>query len=1201
MFILKGVEKIDHLTWVTIDKFNLMLKFNDNRLKFLYVKKRHVMKNAIIITFLVLFSLHGFGQGTNTTPTPYGPVDENGAFIDPLDNYVDPATNLEYGKQLALLNDDQVQIVFERCMMFTIQNEMGQSGEASMSDADIEAYEELVSNRCKCIADNGTWEAESESKGECKADVPAVKDILIHTMDMCVDRMQLSDESCKNEMTPTCKNDFRYQCYQYMTQPQEYSEKANPILNACEYDDQTKNIKMECRSYCYVRKTCEVTEEDFKNRTIGNVYLLKKKSRSSCVKGSTYGIDSKNQIWVNNSCHGEFAIQYKDPKCGFRPTCVPQAHITDHIADGGTQTFVMACDGERAETEGGKFFCKATAMMEDQSNKVTDEPDPGKEITRVTNIVLDKKVGAAACNPGGNSSPIDYSPRNKGLDGGWGIEVQRKCHASFKVTVKWKKKLCTMAGEEGVSKDTCCNGLYFDPKKKTCNVPQYYPEPLEDEVKLALDYGTTQQNKCSPKFTDDANSVVAKYFVELGYYENMFSLIDAKSDGVSSILYPGIYNEQKDKFEAFIQTMNEEIQVAKDASIVAKQAAFELTDEEEKAEAFQKIADELSVAMKLARDKEEVARNELEGTLVGDKSSLPKDSTYDSTNLIHDAIVRFRTDWASQTIEFNIAANHLKAQSSQHTEYLDSVDKKTVTEEATLAMKTNLFDGLDVQAAALEYQKVTKQVEIAYMLAMGNLVDQYVLDIEAAAIVGQNVAWLCAHKENCSEYNWLIRDKSKDEVVDFLHDAPHPFKLVQARGRMLPKITKVNKLLIDTDKYERFESGTGEKKGLGLLEELKQFYSYQTQETTPFPEPAIEGDESASKDADRVLNLFRQYTQEFPIRENSLQKDNDYLTKYLDPEKGKSSGLPEFCPVQNEYAVRVPMGKAIEPLRMLQMLKVIKKYYSLYAEAYVANEECLSALDDANPSNTTRPDLVLNNTGLGAGGSGGGSGVSADERNFMNGLGGSIIGQLGSTFDDAAPGSFLDNLKNRALGENNLSSTGDNLSAVQKEKDRVAKLIKKRIKRKGDKRIADYMKSLDKSLGATLSKKANQFASLSNPATGFTGLLKGGTNNSAVSGFGRDSKKTGLSGGSGKGNGYSSRRKLNYGNKGKSSSYGMRKGGASGGSRGNGNGNSGMLSGVNDKKFDSNEADTLFEMVTKRYIRTAYPVLLEKKTKKEEE
>jgi hypothetical protein len=1147
------------------------------------------MKNAIIITFLVLFSLHGFGQGT--TPTPLGPVDENGNFIDPLDNYIDPATQLDYTKQLEKLNGDQAQVVFERCMMFTIQNEMGQSGEASMSDADIEAYEELVSNRCKCIADNGTWHKESESKGECKLSEPAVKDILLHTMDMCVDRMQLSDESCKNEMTPTCVNDFRYQCYQYMTQPQEYSEKSNPVLNSCEFDDQTKNIKMECRSYCYVRKTCEVKEEDFKNRTIGNVYLLKKKSRSSCVKGSTYGIDSKNKIWVNNSCHGEFAIQYKDPKCGFRPVCTPKPHVTDHIADDGTQTFVMACDGKRAEQEGGKYFCKATPMKKDKDGKVSSEPDPAKEVTRVTNVVLDKKIGAAKCNPGGNGSAVDFSPRNKGLDGGWGIEVQRKCHASFKVTVKWRRKMCTLAGQKTTSQDTCCNGLYFDPKSKTCNVPAYDPKPLEDEVKLALDYSA---NACSPTVPDEAQAVVDKYFVELGYYENMFALIDGKSDGVSSILYPGIYDTKKDEFEALVKTMGEEIQTAKDESIAAKQEAFKITDKEKQAAAFEEIASTLSKKISDAREKEEAARKEITGTLVGDSSTGPRSSTYDSVKLLHDAIVRFRTDWSSETVKFNTAENHLQAQNDQYASYLDRIDKKTATKEDEQMMKTNIFAGLDVQAAAHESQKIAKAIQIAYILGVDKVLNDYVKDIEQAALVGQNLAWYCAHNENCSEYNWLIKHKTKEEIVDFLHDAPHPFKLVQARGKMLPKITKVNKLLVKASTYESFENGGGQQKGLGKLEELKKFFSYQLQKTTDFPELETEGDASASKDADRVLNLFRQYSQEFPLREESLQKDNEVLANYLETSKENTTGLPQFCSEQNDYQVRVPMGKAIEPLRMLQMVRVVKKFYSLYLEAYKANEECLIALDANNVDNNKRPDLDLKLTDriTGTGGNGSGEG---EDRNFMNGFNGSLLDNMANTFDDAAPGSFLDNLKNRAPGDKNLSSSGDELSAV-KEKDRVAKLVKKRIKRKGDKAIDDYIKSLDKTLGATLSKKARQFASLSSPSNGLSGLTVGGSNSSAISGKDR-LKKSGLSGGSGSKNGYGSRRKINYGKSKNSSSYGAGGGGVNSGSRGDSN--SEMLSEVDDKKFDSNDSDSLFEKVTKRYIRTAYPVLLEKKQKEE--
>ncbi|WP_164848286.1 DUF2852 domain-containing protein [Halobacteriovorax sp. HLS] len=1165
------------------------------------------MKNLISILLLVMLGQFSFAQGTsNSTNT-----DSSGNVIDPLDNYIDPATQLDYKAQLEKLNDDQKEVVFERCMMFTIQAEMGQSGEDSMSAADIEAYENLVAQQCKCVADGSTWVKESTMKGECKADQPAEKDLLVHTMDLCVGQMQLTDDNCKNNMTDSCVNDFRYQCYQYMTQPQEFSEKSNPVLNKCEYDDQTKNIKMECRSYCYIRKTCEVTQEDFKNRKIGNIYLLQKKSRSSCVKGSTYGIDSDNKMWVNNSCHGEFAIQYKDPKCGFRPTCSPKPHETDNITQSGTQTFDMVCDGKMAEVEGGKFFCKAHVKKIGTDGKMTDEPDYGKEITYISDVKLGKKIGAAKCNQGGNGSAIDFSPRNKGSNAeGWGIEVQNKCHSTFTVTAKWKLKLCTLAGQETTSGDTCCGGLYFDNVTKTCNVPAFNPGPVEEEAALALDYS---KNACSPEIPADAQGIVDKYFVELGYYENMFTLIDGSSDGISSIETPvarakrlaanSEYDEWKEAEMARLD--KEKAEFEKTAEAMSDAAAKEEFVKAQETAHREKV---LALEEEITKRKNALAELEMDA----DKTATEiRKSTYDSVKLVHDAVVRFRAEWSEQTGQFNDAEKHLREQGEQYTAYLKKVDSKKVEKEDTEAIKGNIFMGMDIQGMSHESQKLAKHMQISYIMSIKNALVKYEADLEKAAHAGQNLAWYCAHNENCSEYNWLIRDRSKEEVVDFLHDAPHPFKLVQARGRMLPKISKVNKLLVDTDVYSKFEQSEGSQKGMANLDIMNQFFSYQAQDKVPFPKNEVEGDAAASKDADKILNLFRQYTQEFPLRENSLFKDNEILKNYLAVSKeGKNKdGLPLYCEKQEDYDVRVPIGKAIEPLRMLQMVRVVKKFYDLYLEAYSANEKCLIALDADRDPNAGRADLDLRLTQR-AGGEQIVPKAQNQDRSFVNGFAGNLKSLMGGTFGSVPEGSFFDNLSNREPGSSNLDAKAESeLSAIKKkEADRISKLIKRRINRKKDKDLDNYIKSLGSTLGATLTKRDRQFASLSpSGASGLSGISGVNDLNSALSGKDRDGSKSsgvgswkGSTGGSGYTGGSSRPR---YGSsRGNGSNGGSNSGsyGSNGGSNSGANSaNEEILSNVDDSKFDSKESDSIFEKVTKRYIRTAYPFLLETKKKEE--
>ncbi|CBW26514.1 putative membrane protein [Halobacteriovorax marinus SJ] len=1101
------------------------------------------MKKQFLIIILSLLCFGSYGQTNPIQTKPDGK-------IDPLDNYIDPATQIDYKTQLEKLNGDQKQVLIERCIMFTIQNEMGQSGEDSMSPSEIESYENLIETKCKCIQDGHTWKKESNVKGQCDNGTPAEKDLLLYTMDQCVDRLKLSDQSCKNSMTDSCLADFRYQCYQYMTQPHEFSEKSNPILNRCDYDDQTKNIKLECRSYCYIRNECDVTQEEFKNRKIGNVYLLKKKSRSSCVKGSTYGINDDNTIWVTNSCHGDFAIQYKDPKCGFRPTCTPKPHITDYIPEGGTQTLKMVCDGEENET-GGKHFCKVTPFKRDKAGKLTNEPDPMKEVTYVRDLKLVKKIGPAKCNPGGNGSAIDYGPRNKGLDGGWGIETQNMCNAQFEVTVKWQRKLCTLAGQKAETKDTCCNGLYWDPKDKTCNVPAYEPPALSDETMIANQAASIRGGaECNPKVSDDVNQVVDKYFLELGNYENLFSLIDKKSDAVSSI----------------------EVKTA---------------------------------------DSEEESSNS--------NSPEPRESTYDLTKQLHDAVVRYRTSFKEAFDQFKTAEDYTAEQYKAYIAYLMKVDKKENTPEDDKSVEKNMFLGLDVQSAAFKNQRLTKAYQRAYITSLKEMTGEYNLDLSKAAHAGQNAVWYCAHNENCSENNWLVRDLNKDEVIDFLHDPSYAYKALTIRGKMLPKLAKVNKLLVDSKTYLKFESnpiGDKEERGLDKLDVYSKYFNYRTSEENI--NPVAKGATLAGTDKEQeyymTLDLFRKYSHEVPLRSNSLITNGDYLKK--SKEGDLSAGIPQYCAKQDEYEVRVPIGKAVEPLRMLQITGVINAYYDLISAVYEKNEGCLVDVDANHDKNVADLDVNLGLESRLIGGAQVDTKGKGESSNFIKNVSGSLLGVMNSKYGSASSGSFMDNLfGNRVSSGGSLddSTSGSNFNAIKKqEADRVSKLIDKRIKYKKDNALADYQKSLDAAFGEQLKSKANTFASLSPGLGGASGLNTGSSNSNALGSSSRDSSEegdkkvspnSGINWGSGSGSGSGSYSgygsSSNNGNSNSSSGSGYGSGGSAGSGYGttSANATNEILDNINDEKFEPNDGDSLFDRVTKRYIKSAYPVLLEKKKK----
>lgn len=247
-----------------------------------------------------------------------------GKAVDPLDAYIDCSTQMDYKKVFEGLAQTQKDFLVERCMMFTIQNEMGSGGEAAMSTADIIAYEKLVKAMCTCKLEGKVFDRPSTMSGSC-TDKKEDTDLFMYTMNMCTLHLVKSDSNvCSGKpmnpqlisQTPdvgsweeSCKNDLRYQCYQFLTIPSVFQEPMNPELGKCNFADQTRIISQQCRSYCYQHNVCPIGQEDptahgnagagnsqvdpkYKDRKISNVYLLRKLGMSSCVKGTSFGIES---------------------------------------------------------------------------------------------------------------------------------------------------------------------------------------------------------------------------------------------------------------------------------------------------------------------------------------------------------------------------------------------------------------------------------------------------------------------------------------------------------------------------------------------------------------------------------------------------------------------------------------------------------------------------------------------------------------------------------------------------------------------------------------------------------------------------------------------------------------------------------------------------------------------------------------------
>ncbi len=1074
------------------------------------------MKKIIALFLFLLLSGQLLAQQGTPAATPT---------IDPLDDYIDPATQLDYKKVQEGLNDDQKKVLIERCMMFTIQNEMGQSGEDSMTPDEIDSYEKLVSTQCECIRDGGVWEKESTMQGSCNKANPPEKDLFLHTMDQCVDHLKVSDTNCKSNFTDSCMADFRYQCYTFMTRPHEFYEESNPVLNKCNFKDQTKTIELACRSYCYVRTECDVKDEEFENRKIGNIYLLKKKSRSSCVKGSTFGLHDDNTIWVDNSCDGDFGIQYKDPQCGFRPTCEARPQKLDYIPEGGTQTISMACNGEQKD-DGGKEFCKIIPRVV-KDGKVTDEEDTQKRVSYVQKVeLIDPKKdikGAAKCNPGGNGSPKDWGSMDKGLDGGWGIWTQKLCNAQLQVTFKWERRLCTMAGKVAQTKDTCCDGLIWDPESKTCNSPIFNPPALEDESQLKL-----VGQRCKMQLDDEALALTDKYLAELGTFERLFTFLDGKADAMAKI---------------------------------AEEEPKGLTE--------------------------------------------PQRATYDAIKQMHDSFVVFRKDYLNAKKDFEAATGVLQKNMTKWQEYLKLKSENKMTAELETEYSDNMFYGTTMQESSHKLQELSNLVQQAYAKTLIEMSEKMHLALETGVQIGTNLVWYCAHNENCSERNWLVKDKKGESIVDFFHDPIHSYKVQGPRSTALPKLAGVSKYLMTENSYQAFE------KLLKNFESYQSIYSYNEAKE-------LKLEEKPEEKVTALMKLFRQYSAELPLRKESMFAEDETLKNYTEMNKKSSkssttaeqTGIPFYCEKQDDYDVRVPLGKVVEPLRIVQVMMFIKKYYQMNLQIYEDQAACM-----VKPEFEKASDYGFVPTSEIRGAS-----VTAIKSNFKasdSEAKGFAVSPIDGKFLNVAPGAAIstfgkflrDSIGNKGKGLNNASlgsDKSDSLFAIKRKSNakKLKRAIDKRLKYKKDDLLDKHIASQEKAYGAQLKKKAQMFSALSP-------TLAPQSSDSGKSGSKDDAKEAGYDL-----NKYGSENSSSYGSgSGSYGSRGSRRGSRSSGGYGsngsngsygsNGSGNGGMsqsdrdriLDNVNDKKYDAAEGDSLFDTITKRYIKSAYPKFIQKKRK----
>lgn len=1150
--------------------------------------------------------------------------------IDPLDNYIDPDTLIDYAKEFETYSQDKKDHIFNRCTMFVIQNEMGQSGEASMTNSEIESYEAKVTERCKavlnkkvfgvnCKSDNVKECEKSETLKSKEFDIEREGDLLTFTLDQCTQRMQVTDNECKapgGALGPTCTLDFRRQCFDFITQVSTYFEDPGREPKTCaNFEDQTRTLALKCRSYCYMKQVCEITEEDFINREIGNVYLRKKLGSSSCVKNKSFGVEADGKIWVHQSCHGEFGVQYKEPDCGYRPTCEPSLYEPESVETSGRDETFVTCDGNDTAVANtpstGTMWCKANLYKKDNQGKLTDEIDDDREIVNINNVALEEKLGVHKCNPGGNGSPIDYSPKNKGnFDGGWGVEVMNYCHGKFKLQVQWKQKSCTMAGQKSDRGNTCCNGLIHDPETKVCNVPEFIPEPLVETAQIPNVGNRGSGASCDAALSDDLVSKANDLFKELAVYENMFTILDGKNDPIKNI------------------------------SLEQKPAEGDVAQNRKLNNAAIKVIHDGAVAFRTQYAKIKVEHEELSNKIACDmheymlvKSVEIGEERFKELNLELEKCPNLDAKYKEVVAYFAKVAS---AQSQSSATVNDRADVK-LPERPTMSQDNLLKTIPDIQEASQKSQSMMIEANIVYLTTLVDAFDVYIQELEAASLTGQNLVWYCAHKENCSEFNWLVMHKLADKynsggseenianrmkyrvITDFMHNPIFPTQLISARAKILPELeVGFKKYLYAADQY------LGSESEISKLDAYKPVINY------------FEGKMEEIAQPDWYKSVFQLYGQEFPLRKNSLLSEDKIFSEYVEKFEAstkfsrgeivdnKSQVIPYLCENQKKtnFQVRVPMGKALIPLRMVQITEFLYKYMQAQKEILTVQYSCTPGY---NPTSGTSSGNTTSNMG---------------SQQSVDGSG----GQLANAFRNAARGSSTipkftasNTLAQRLLGTNTMSSSntlmkgkknngssnasgGGSIDSNGKANFLAArdvrfvknkKLADHAKNKRKDNLVGKYMDSLGTTYGSALnSSSGSVFNKLGNAFlnSGVKGSSGGGIDNKSgtnaysatgnasgagASGAGIYSGGAGLKGAT-KGGGFgkssttyrSGSGSSNGSNYGTSGGYAKGSGGSTGLSNEEANN---VMNNINSSEFDPNSDDTLFDIITKRYIKSAYP------------
>ncbi len=1174
---------------------------------------------------------------------------------------------VDYDAELASFASSQLQNLINRCAMFYIQLDMGEQGENGMTASEIASYESTVNEKCLCrlgqslsnsdpsnssnlvsTTSPGVWEDSSNTAsngailgGSCNSasasTLPGRANILEYTINKCVNRrIQLDGKvdtaQCGSEwgkdvsdLSDTCKihiEALRVECLTLLREETAYNMDFSGDVYSCNFDDQTKFLKLKGTSICFQYSSVSVSQaetqygddetesmvDEYGTFEIGEIFLMNQYSRSPCIKDVSYGKKDKNELWVSQSCDGEFAIKYKSVDCGYRPVCTVQPNEDTHeeasgsVASGDHKTSTVTCDGGQADN-GAKVWCKVQPAIE-ESGPTEGDNDYSVEITNIdpSNISIENKNGGSCYwSTGTTTTPSNYGVEKKGseIDGaddnnvrGWGVWATGNCHAIFTVKYDWKRKECKKAGENATN-DVCCDGLVFNGNDKICHSPiMAFDIPKLDEEDHLEPY---IEGECKVSIADAAKEAAKDYMAEIANYENLFTAIDFSNDAMTKIK------------AAYHKTAVAETKTIIDDETGESTEVLDIVTKVERPASKQKLLDELLTENtgytvktndeSISYDPDwisELTNTDNKSTGVEDSmgdvnkydqiidASEPLDSAMFAWKHMHDSFVTFRRRMFGLQEALRKANEENEQFTKEHIDFTKAKAAGTATEEEVAKNALNPYRDDNLQLTSVKVTHLGIQLQMIYSLGLEANLLWLENRMKQAVQIGADLLWTCAHNTDCSKSSWFLYDENRENVADIILDPVYPY-LYSSKSISLESLEYP---LFDYKKSITTVSNLNDYFDVFYKENLyDNMYNYEHNEYHALPQQRSASLHSAGK-------LFKEYSIDIPLKDSDKIKsnflDDNILKKFGEEDidhQVEMADLPFYCSQQDEtgWQIRAPMGKLIIPLRAYQLVRFLRIYQSGYFSTYEAKSTCTQkVIDGLGSSGVAAEDESAVAVAEGAVDSEG-----SDEVNeVLSGFVASVFANspnVGSLMASQGLSNLVpDNLATDATSGTSTVSSADVGALSKKKKSAIDDMIKLR-EDKGDDIIRKHIDSLNNSLGKALKSKTRVTAStggmslstdVAAPSSGISEAIK--TIEKKDKKVNKNAQKKKGSGGkrSGFRNSYksSNSRKSNY----SSSNSNNRK----------------MMKAIKNSKYDHDESDSLWETLSKRYIRSGYPALL---------